>query len=187
MMFPRAFVFLKPLRSKLTSQVFNCKGPTSTTKWKHNRFYHRTNVCQKGPGKKPGQKARLNGAFQFSDEKMRKGVLWATYGSFALGLSILSVIFYKKVILAVIRRGKGITDLQDNNCNKENMILYKGTVLPNFVDTKLKDIESFAVQDSDVWIVGYPRSGMMDSDSSSSIISLIRSILIELINNDLLY
>lgn len=182
-MFPRAFVFLKPLRSKLTSQVFNCKGPTSTTKWKHNRFYHRTNVCQQGQGKKSGQ----NSAFQFTDEKMRKGVLWATYGSFALGLSILSVIFYKKVILAVIRRGKGITDLQDNNCNKENMILYKGTVLPNFVDTKLKDIESFAVQDSDVWIVGYPRSGMMDSDSSNLIISLIRSILIELINNDLLY
>lgn len=159
MLFPRAFVFLKPSMNAcpVKMQLIYCKRVISCVKPNQLRFYHRSNISFKGAGKRSPN--RDDYVFPMRDEHFRKGVKWATYGSFALGLTIISVIVYKKVIQTVYRRGKGFIDIQDRNCSKSNMILYKNTVLPNFVEEKVKSISDFEVQENDVWVVGYPRSG----------------------------
>lgn len=160
MLFPRAFVLLKPAidACPMKMQLLNCKRVVNCVKPRHIRFYHRSNTYCKGTGKRsPGQGDYV---FPMRDEQFRKGAKFATYGSFALGLTIVSIIFYKKVIQTVYRRGKGFIDIQDRNCSKSNMILYRNTVLPNFVEGKLNSISEFEVRENDVWIVGYPRSGM---------------------------
>lgn len=138
-------------------QLIHCKRVITCVKPRQIRGYHRSNISFKDAGKR--SPSRDDYVFPMRDEHFRKGVKWATYGSFALGLTIISVIFYKKVIQTVYRRGKGFIDIQDRNCSKSNMILYKNTVLPNFVEEKVKSISDFEVRENDVWIVGYPRSG----------------------------
>lgn len=159
MLFSRAFVFLKPAINAwpVKMQLIHCKRIISCVKPKQLRFYHRSNISLKGTGKR--SPSRDDYVFPMRDEQFRKGAKWATYGSFALGLTIIGVIFYKNVIQTVYRRGKGFINIQDRNCSKSNMVIYKNTVLPNFVEEKVKSISEFEVRENDVWIVGYPRSG----------------------------
>ncbi|XP_062609824.1 sulfotransferase 4A1-like [Saccostrea cucullata] len=158
---PRAFVYLS--KSLLTgsfrcrTERYGCRWFITHVKLKQERYFHRNDACYQ----KKGSRNQANDyVFPFKSETRRKGLLISTYGSIAFGICILGVIFYSKVIKTGLRRRGGFIDIIDENCSKSNMVLFNDTVLPNFVEKKMKGISNFGVRESDVWIVGFPRSGM---------------------------
>lgn len=55
---------------------------------------------------------------------------------------------------------EGCERYYDKDLGKTNKIVtYKGYYLPYFIENELKDIESFPVNETDVWIVTFPKSG----------------------------
>ncbi|XP_048767572.2 estrogen sulfotransferase-like [Ostrea edulis] len=158
---PRAFVF-NLMRNPILLRTSTCRLQRIDCIWLNRiqrqvRYYQRSHVFNQGKGSpKQGDKY----VFPFRTEARRKGLLNATYGSLALGLCILGTIFYSKVILSNSRRRKGFSDVKDDQCSKANMVLFKDTVLPNFAEKKMQDISEFGVRENDIWIIGYPRSGM---------------------------
>lgn len=91
----------------------------------------------------------------------RKYLLWATYVSFGFGASLFIAIA-KSYSEKVLRRAKGIEDERSMNGRKIKFIRYKGVVLPKFVEQTLDKLNTFEVRTDDVWVVSFPRSGILN-------------------------
>lgn len=92
----------------------------------------------------------------------RKYLLWATYVSFGIG-ACLFIALAKSYSGKVVRRSKGIEDERSMNGRKTKFIRYKGVVLPKFAEQTLDKLKTFKVRTDDVWIVSFPRSGILDN------------------------
>jgi hypothetical protein len=91
----------------------------------------------------------------------RKYLLWATYVSFGFGASLFIAIA-NSYSEKVLRRAKGIEDERSMNGRKTKFIRYKGVVLPKFAEQTLDKLNTFEVRTDDVWVVSFPRSGILN-------------------------
>ncbi|KAL4233403.1 sulfotransferase [Mactra antiquata] len=88
----------------------------------------------------------------------RQALMYAIYGSFALGACLWFAIFlkwFKKKRLLL----RGIQSMYVPEFKKLELYKYKDFVLPEFVINTLDDIEKFDTCADDIWVVSFPRSG----------------------------
>lgn len=90
---------------------------------------------------------------------MRTRLLYATYFSMAIGGCLVTAIVLRELGEARLRT-RGIERIKDDlQTGRPQMIRYKDTMLPIFVEKIIDEVENFETDESDVWVVSFPRSG----------------------------
>ncbi|XP_069128449.1 sulfotransferase 4A1-like [Argopecten irradians] len=91
--------------------------------------------------------------------KLRPQLLVAIYMSFFMGGCLLFAIVYRELDESK-QRWKGVERVKDPlQTGRAQMIQYKDTMLPIFVEKILDDVENFESKETDIWVVSFPRSG----------------------------
>lgn len=88
----------------------------------------------------------------------RQALLYATYGSFALGGFLLIAIILREVKKKRLQ-WRGIFEMKIPEMRRLGMYKYKDVTLPQFVVNELENIEKFESTAEDIWVVSFPRSG----------------------------
>ena len=87
-----------------------------------------------------------------------QALLYATYGSFALGGFLLLAIILREVKKKRLQ-WRGIFEINIPEMKRLGMYKYKDVTLPEFVVNELENIENFESTTEDIWVVSFPRSG----------------------------
>lgn len=87
-----------------------------------------------------------------------QALLYATYGSFALGGFLIIAILLRELKKKRLQ-WRGIFEMNIPGMKKLGMYKYKDVTLPEFVVNKLENIENFETSSEDIWVVSFPRSG----------------------------
>ncbi|OWF55574.1 sulfotransferase 4A1-like [Mizuhopecten yessoensis] len=115
---------------------------------------HMRGVCQRN------QIVRFCSSQQ--DKKLsakRQHLMYFIYLSFAMGGCLVVAIVLNQLD-ETKQRFKGIERVKDElQTGRPQMIRYKDTMLPIFVERILGDIEDFETDENDIWVVSFPRSG----------------------------
>ena len=91
-----------------------------------------------------------------------KGLLYATYLSGAIGITLISGIVYK-YYGRMRKRAIGVEELEVPHYKRRSKTFcrYRGYVLPtSLIMTITSDVPWFDVRPDDVWVVSYPKAGM---------------------------
>ena len=97
---------------------------------------------------------------QNSESKHRHKLLLATYLSFGIGAVLITAIIAREVKRMRLSF-KGIHEMAVPAWRRVKLYKYKDVSLPGFVVNQLDDIEKFEVRPDDVWVVSFPRSGLI--------------------------
>ncbi|XP_045196251.2 sulfotransferase 1E1-like [Mercenaria mercenaria] len=87
-----------------------------------------------------------------------QALLYATYGSFALGGFLLIAILLRELKKKRLQ-WRGIFEMKVPGMKRLGMYKYKDVTLPEFVVNELENIEKFETTADDIWVVSFPRSG----------------------------
>ncbi|XP_060078699.1 sulfotransferase 4A1-like [Ylistrum balloti] len=89
----------------------------------------------------------------------KEKILYFVYLSFVMGGCLFIAIIFRELGESK-QRWKGIERIKDDlQTGRPQMIKYKDTVLPMFVEKILDDVENFETNEKDIWVVSFPRSG----------------------------
>lgn len=87
-----------------------------------------------------------------------QALLYATYGSFALGAILITAIALRELKKRRLQ-WRGIYQMDVPELKRLEMYKYKDVTLPQFVVSQLDEIENFDTSPDDLWVVSFPRSG----------------------------
>ncbi|XP_033741699.1 sulfotransferase 4A1-like [Pecten maximus] len=91
--------------------------------------------------------------------RRRPQLLFAIYLSFFMGGCLIFAIVLREFDESK-QRWKGVERVRDSlQTGRPQMIKYRDTILPIFVEKILDDVENFESNENDIWVVSFPRSG----------------------------
>ena len=96
-----------------------------------------------------------------NQQSRRQKLTFFTYLSCAIGVCLVGTILYEQ-FKKLGRTALGMEPLKIREYGRRPFLFrYRGFILPDWLVDDVKDIHEFPVREDDIWIVSFPKSGII--------------------------